>query len=448
MLLLLEECWKRVQDVLRERVGAATYEAWIQGLRPVMLERSTVFLEADSRLTADRVRALFLGTLAEVLSKDFGTELKVEVQNREVDRFDALEVSPQRPIIDEGNRTAYLVLQSMLPKQQIRTDATSGGAYGETDASRPRWEQNGSGGLGLQADGAVAGGRQAPGAAPNRLVPSSLYVFHGAPGVGKTFLLRWWREQMPLRAMWYDLPELLRVFQRVNQDRRVSELHDELCADLPLVIDEVHRIAHKPALQAFLQGVLRVREANGSPTIFSSRWHPREIRDIDESLSSSLLAGFVAAIERPSALGRLRYLRALEGKPSRNGRATEIENLAQKVTGSYPELKAAWATSRGHSLPPRYLELIDPGRVFQRVRDRIADRYGISTTELCGKGQGRALSRARKIMALMCQQQGLSGGEIGRFLGRTRAAVSYMLLSLQKELDKSPELRREVEELT
>ena len=37
---------------------------------------------------------------------------------------------------------------------------------------------------------------------------------------------------------------------------------------------------------------------------------------------------------------------------------------------------------------------------------------------------------------------------IGRFIGRTRAAVSYMLLSLQGELDKSPELRREVEELT
>ena len=62
--------------------------------------------------------------------------------------------------------------------------------------------------------------------------------------------------------------------------------------------------------------------------------------------------------------------------------------------------------------------------------------------------QGRALSRARKVLALLCQQQGLSGGEIGRFLGRTRAAVSYMLLTLQQELDGSPELRQHVEELT
>ena len=421
MLLLLEDCWKRVQAELRERVGSATYEAWLKGLRPVLLERGTVYLEAATKLAADRTRALFCTTLAEVLSKDFGTELKVEIQAREAERFDALEVSPQRPVIDEGNRTAYLVLQSLLQANRVQKDAAFVGAER------------------LEFGGDVQ---------PSRLVPGNLYLFHGAPGVGKSFLLRWWREQMPLRTMWFDLPELLRAFQRVHQDKRVGQLHDELCSDLPLVIDEMHRIARKPALQAFLHGVLRAREALQSPTILASRWHPKDVRDLDASLSSSLLAGFVAAVERPGPLGRLRYLRALEGSPSRNGRAPQIEELAQKVVGSYTELRAAWASQRGQSLPPRYLELIDPSRVFQRVRDRVAERYGVTAADLVGKGQGRKLSRARKIMALMCQQQGLSGGEIGRFLGRTRAAVSYMLLSLQEEIAKSVELRLEVEELT
>src|SRR5690606_32931775 len=165
-------------------------------------------------------RALFCTTLAEVLSKDFGTELKVEIQARETERFDALEVSPQRPVIDDGNRTAYLVLQSLLPARRVRADQAYVGAER------------------LEFGGDVPA---------SRLVPGSLYVFHGPSGVGKSFLLRWWREQMPLRTMWFDLPELLRVFQRVHQDKRVSQLHDELCSDLPLVIDEVHRISHKPA---------------------------------------------------------------------------------------------------------------------------------------------------------------------------------------------------------
>jgi chromosomal replication initiation ATPase DnaA len=69
--------------------------------------------------------------------------------------------------------------------------------------------------------------------------------------------------------------------------------------------------------------------------------------------------------------------------------------------------------------------------------------------ELPGKRQGRAVSRARKLLAWLCLQNGLSGSEVGRFLGgRTRAAVSYMALSLQKDLAASPELRRLLEELT
>ena len=40
-----------------------------------------------------------------------------------------------------------------------------------------------------------------------------------------------------------------------------------------------------------------------------------------------------------------------------------------------------------------------------------------------------------RVRAMLCQEQGLSGAEIGRFLGgRTRAAVSYLVCSLQEEM--------------
>ena len=109
------------------------------------------------------------------------------------------------------------------------------------------------------------------------------------------------------------------------------------------------------------------------PTLLATRWHPHEIRDLEPTLASSCLAGFVAAIDQPGPLARLRYLRALEGAPSRNGRAAQVESLAQQATGGYPELRAAWAQQRGAHLPPKYLELIDPGRVFTRLRDRVAE---------------------------------------------------------------------------
>ncbi len=406
MLPVLEDSWTRVQATLCERVGKAAHTAWIAELRPLMLERSTVYLEAPNKMVADRVRTLFRPLLQEVLSADIGTALQVELQTRDAQRFDELEVSPQHPVVDEGNRTAWLVLKSL-----------------------------GNG----------------------RPLPSNLFCFHGPSGVGKTFLLRWWREQVGERspgragtaaAMWFDLPGLLKAFQAAHQESRVAGLHDELVQARPLVLDEFHRIAGKEKLQQFVLSVLRARESLVVPTVLASRWHPNDVRDLDPTLASSCLQGFVASIERPGPVGRLRYLRALEGAPSRNGRAAAVESLAQNVVGGFPELRAAWAASRGASLPPKYLELIDPARVFARLRDRVAETCGVPVQELPGKRQGRTISRARKVLAWLCLQNGLSGSEVGRFLGgRTRAAVSYMALTLQEELAKSAELRAIVEAL-
>jgi len=397
MLPVLEDCWTRVLPLLRERAGEAAFTAWLAELRPVLLERSTVYLEAPNRLSADRVRTLFRPLLQDLLSADFGTALTVELQARDVNRFDALEVSPQQPVVDDGNRTVQLVLASLA-------------------AGRP--------------------------------LPSNLFLFHGPSGTGKTFLLRWWHGQHLGPVMWFDLPALLAAFQSAHHERRVELLREELTRNRPLVIDEVHRIAGKPKLQQFLATILEQREALVAPTLFASRWHPKDVRDLDAKLTTRLLAGFVAAIDRPGPIGRLRYLRALEGAPSRNGRAAVVESLAQQCNGTFPELRAAWARSRAASPPPKYLELIDPGRVFARVRDQVAARFDVTGADLLGKGQGRALSRARKVVAMLCQQQGLRGSEVGRFLGgRTRAAVSYMVRSLQQEMADSADLRRQLEGL-
>lgn len=402
MLPVLEDCWKRAQAVLRERVGEAAYTAWLADLRPVLLEKSTVYLEAPSRMAADRIRSLFRPLLQEVLSADLGTTLGVELQAHEAVRFDALEVSPQQPVIDDGNRTAHLVLKNL-------------------GTGRP--------------------------------LPGNLFFFHGPSGTGKTFLLRWWREHWSPRTMWFDVPGLVQAFQAVHHDGRVDAFRDELQQDKPLVIDEVHRLAGKPKLQQFLVHVLRHREGLRSPVLLASRWHPKDIRDLEPVLMTVFLAGFVTGIDRPGPLGRLRYLRALEGTPSRNGRALTVEALAQDCPGTFPELRAAWAKSRqangnGRVLPPKYLELIDPARVFARLRDQVAERFGVTAQDLLGKGQARATSRARKVLAMLCLRHGLRGGEVGRFLnGRTRAAVSYMARSLQEELDGSAELRAQLEGL-
>jgi chromosomal replication initiation ATPase DnaA len=277
-------------------------------------------------------------------------------------------------------------------------------------------------------------------------MPALRFFFHGPSGVGKTFLLKGYRDAAS--AVWFDLPLLLKAFQAAHLESRVAGLLAELAAAPTLIVDEVHRCAGKPRLQSFLQQVLEQREAAGRLTLMASRWHPGDIRDLDRALASLFMGGFVAAIEAPGPVGRLRYLRALEGAPSRNGRADVIEGLAQRTSGGFPELRAAWARARDTGLPRTYLELIDPARTFGRLRDRVCERLGVAPAELLGKGQGRQLSLARKVLAFLCVQEGLSRAEVGRFLSaRTRAAVSYMTRSLAEDMARKPQVRALVEGL-
>lgn len=405
MLDLLKLSWTNVQDALRAAAGDAAYGAWLCELRPVLLERGVVYLEAKSRMVRDRVQRLYRPLIQEVLSREIGVTLQVELQEPpEGETLEQLEVSPQQPIVDDGNRTAWLVLRSLAQR----------------DGEAPRDTQS--------------------------ALPSNLFLFHGPSGVGKTFLLRNFRDAVP--STWFDLPQLLKAFQSVHLDRRVASLHEELAAVGVLVLDEIHRCSGKPRLQQFLSQLLAARETSDKTTILSSRWHPKDIRDLDPSLCGRMMAGFVTKIDPPSAAGRLRYLRALEGAPSRNGRAEAIEGLAQKAAGTFPELRAAWARSREGGLPKKYLELIDPGRTFTRIRDRVCSRMGVTVDDMLGMGQGRQVSLARKVLAFLCVQEGLSRAEVGRFLSaRTRAAVSYMTRSLADDMAQKPEIRALVEGL-
>ena len=312
---------------------------------------------------------------------------------------DQLEVGPGRPVIDDSNRTAFLVLRALLEE---RSD-----------------------------------------------LPAQLFLFWGPQGSGKTFLLSWWRHRCRQKPRFHDGLALRKAFQVCVRDGRLAELRQELCVDAPLVIDGIHRLSGFHRVQRELLGALQARSPN-NPVLLTSRWHPKDIWKLEPALESYLLSGFVADIDLPGPAARLQYLRALAGAASRNGRADTIETMAREVQGGYLDLRRAFALWK-HGLDADrhsgYLELIDPGTVFRRLHERVASRLGIPREDIIGRGQRRTTSFARQVLAYLCVQQGLSQAEVGRFLRRSRAAISYCIKALEQRMVSSAEIRQQVEAL-
>lgn len=399
MLELLRESWAAIEPALRERAGHAVFDAWLADLRPLALERSIVHLEAKSKLVCHRVERLYKELIEELLSAQLGTRIGIElVPAPESVLPERLEVGPTQPVVDGSNRTAFLVLSALLEGKPL---------------------------------------------------PSRLILLHGPSGVGKTFLLRWWRALYAGPVMEHDGEGLVKAFGACLRDGRVGELRAELERSRPLILDELHRVSGRARLQRELCGVLEARERLEVPTLVASRWHPREVWRLEPALRSRLLAGFVTRVDPPGLHARLQFLRALVGAASRNGRAEDVEKLARELRGTYGDLRRAWVARReGLDRHPGYLRLIQPRTTFDTLCERVVRRSGVSRDELLGRSQARRVSLARQVLAWLCVQEGLTRAEVGRYLGgRSRASIAYGLKALEKRLASSPEVRRFVEML-
>ncbi len=142
---------------------------------------------------------------------------------------------------------------------------------------------------------------------------------HGSCGVGKTHLLRgathYARKLRPGCKVRYTTGEAFtNGFVNAIRTRSVDDFQKKFRGLDLLCIDDIHLMAGKQATQHELLQVFNKLSLGGCTIIFASDAHPRDIKRLDQALTSRFSAGLVVQVEEPDQELARRLITHIAGK--------------------------------------------------------------------------------------------------------------------------------------
>lgn len=110
-------------------------------------------------------------------------------------------------------------------------------------------------------------------------------------------------------------------------------------------------------------------------------------------------------------------------------------------------LLTGWDNSRGATLEKNFAELTKKKIIYEltpaysEIKQAITEVMGISFTEITGSCKELQLVYARKILARLTRETGLTVQAIGKLIQRSHATVIYYLRTYEDDYNYTPEFR-------
>ena len=287
---------------------------------------------------------------------------------------------------------------------------------------------------------------------------SPLFIY-GATGCGKSLLADCINSSAAGRTLKMTGSQFVSEFSRSLREHSNFAFKD-FCRNCDtFIMDDVHVLAGKKATSEEFMQLLMDLHGAGKNIVLTANAAPASLGGFDRRLLSLFASGLVADVAAPSSHVKKTML-------MRAGVANDVAQMLSARIGSDGHLINGVAKKI-----QTYVELMDekvtPAVAEKLLSDSIAknktpiamvktmcEQLGVSYDEICGRGRGRTIVRARQIMMSALKiATNLSLTEIGRMVGdRDHATVLYAIaqidlakasdLILSAEIDQMIELCR------
>jgi chromosomal replication initiator protein len=422
----LEPLWEEVRRRLRTTVPVATFEIWLEPLRPAGAQGSTLYLTAP-----DGVRAWVERRYAPLLREAI--------------------VAAEGPL----SEVAFVAAGAKAP-------AGADAAAGVDLNPNYTFDRFVIGGGNRAAHAAALAIAEAPSEAYNPL------FLHGPPGLGKTHLLgaiaNYLRVNAPGLGVRYTTAECFTNEFVTALRSSGAEGFKSRYRDLDvLLVDDVQFLQGKQHTEEEFFHTFNVLYEGGSQLVLSADRLPSELSTLASRLRDRFEWGLTVPVDPPDLPTRLAVLQRLAREAGLDGAdRAALSELAGRIDANLRRLHGAFTKAIAHaSLTAKPLsaelvaELIPGGRqtteptTVEEIQERVAAAFGISRAELVGTSRAATPLRARQVAILLTREStDLSLPQIGRLYGgRDHSTVLNSLRRVETTLAGDRELATRVAEL-
>ena len=229
-----------------------------------------------------------------------------------------------------------------------------------------------------------------------------------------------------------------------------------------LLLEEVHFLGGKPAIQIELGHTLDTLIDSGKKVIFTSSIFPKDIPKLNKDLLSRLSSGVISQIHRPDYDTRVEIIsrKAMEKGIRLSDEIIQI--LAENLTKDIRQIESAINSIKAKSellnvkITPELAHEEISCRVSKRknptledIKNLICEYFKIEPRMLKGRSRKKIHCYPRKVYVYLCRKFTNETLEnIGKSINRNHSTVLYASEIIEKQKERDPSVKRQLEFLS
>jgi chromosomal replication initiator protein len=464
-----KQLWQAALEDLQRNLSRANFETWLRNTQVVEFEDDCATIGAPNTFAVEQLRNKFAVPIQQTLSVIAGRPIAVQF---------AVIQGDQSTRSRRGQRQRKQAPPEETTRSQASWDDTPKVTPVETpaDIAARQLELTAKPEHGLNPkyvfeNYVVGSSNQLAHAAAMAVADRPAETFnplflYGGVGLGKTHLLhaighRAWSRKTDLSIKYVSSEAFMNDLINAIRQQKTEEFRNRYRTIDILMIDDIQFIAGKESTQEEFFHTFNALHQAGKQVIISSDRPPKSIPTLHDRLRSRFEGGLIADLQPPDVEMREAIIAEKGRQLGYEVPSEVVQYIARKVESNIRELEGALnkvIVLANIYQRPMTTELAVQALTDQAIEQRrkeinadqiidtVVDFFGISRSEIAGKGRRKDLVRPRQIaMYLIREEAGASLVEIGSVLGgRDHSTVVHGIEKIEAALDSDQRLRDEI----